>query len=38
MTPIQKFVYVAAKDHHEDDYDAEPSSSVGKAHGATRGL
>lgn len=38
ITPIQRFVYVMAKDYHTEDVDAEPPSDVSGAHNATRGL
>lgn len=34
MIPMQRFVYVLAKDHHEEDYDTDPSGMKG-AHGVT---
>lgn len=38
LTPIQRFVYALAKDHHEDtDVDGGPAGMKG-AHGATRGF
>lgn len=35
MVPMQRFVYVLAKDYHEDDVDPNPSG-MGKAHGVTK--
>lgn len=37
ITPIQRFVYTLAKDHHTEDVDAEPSG-MRQGHGATRGF
>lgn len=37
MTPLQRFIYALAKDHHTEDYDADPSG-MSQAHGATRGF
>lgn len=38
MTPIQRFVYTLAKDHHTDDHTQSEPSGMSKAHGATRGF
>lgn len=37
MIPMQRFVYVLAKDHHEEDVDADKKpSGMNKAHGVTK--
>jgi len=38
LTPIQRFVYVVAKDHHTDDYDSKPSSAMRHGHSLPSGL
>lgn len=38
LTPMQRYVYMLAKDHHTDDYDAEPTSSMRHGHQATSGF
>lgn len=38
MTPIQRYVYTLAKDHHTEDVDDSKPSGMGKAHGATSGF
>ena len=38
MTPIQKFVYITAKDFHTDDYDSSSSSAMGHGHNLPSGL
>jgi hypothetical protein len=38
LTPVQRYVYIMAKDHHTEDVDADPSQSMNKAHSATRGF
>lgn len=37
ITPIQRFIYTLAKDHHTDD-DVKDPKGMQKAHGATRGF
>lgn len=37
MTPMQRFVYTLAKDHHTDDYSSDVSD-MRKAQGATSGF
>jgi hypothetical protein len=38
LTPVQRYVYIMAKDHHTEDVDADPSQSMNKAHSATKGF
>jgi hypothetical protein len=37
LTPLQRFVYTLAKDHHTDDHDVD-TSGVSQAHSTTRGF
>ena len=37
ITPIQRYIYAIAKDHHTEDYDAKPSG-MNRAQSATRGF
>lgn len=38
LTPMQRFVYVMARDHHTDDYSASAPSNVREAQRMTRGI
>lgn len=38
MTPIQRFVYTMARDHHTDDVDVDEPAGMQKGHRATRGF
>jgi len=39
LTPMQRFVYTLAKDHHTEDVDTDPNpKGMSKAHGATSGF
>lgn len=38
ITPLQRFVYMLAKDHHTEDVDVDEPSGMSKAHSATSGL
>lgn len=38
MTPMQRFVYSLAKDHHTDEANVDTPSGMSKAHSATKGL
>jgi hypothetical protein len=38
ITPMQRFVYTLAKDHHTEDVDVDEPNGMNRAHSATSGF